>query len=737
MSCIKDGGNMFTDFSYNQLFRWKRRMIDAFICKNCRKHLLVVAAYLKCHVADYPHTKPLCVKIMKDHLTLKGQEEYASYNLRRALIYDRKVSNRDLGEMINDDIFICETAECKKPDGEKMKTRELPSPKCFPSFNLEKESKMWLTQLDPPPQECIDSLKEKIRKVVHKYGPRSMDLPGDEAVKSIGPSLYSDGHEPKPDYMKPEHTWRYSWTYQSFKTDAQTQREVWLPPKSYKLCSSWWHFFTEPICKRIPWLVCNDTVKEVRLNLHKRFKPCRSMDLKGFGLQFPKEYAIACMEVITEIYPDDKAEEYINTAKSLFGIMSVKVGDEFIKPRRGVGLGYFSNIMSLVVASLLEDCQVVQMFNDDMLIPDETYKKARQILTDHKFIINEKKSGHMWYKVPMFANVSMAPRGTLMYFEVQGTKAAVFNKKYHYQRKASHIAAPWVYRWKQTFHYERIFGYEVRPGESQEHPCMLGLNPQAEYPVGYVKGGMLRKYISPSEDDEEYRRIWAISFPWKDKKDRNFQQTRQEAIEKYKDRVHYTEYDEYLNPRIKAVDSDKRIVPDFFLGSYQLPRWADLKSILFESATCGRTTMGIYPKRAAYYMLDHLLSDNPIHSWITGGYEIISPFYRIPGVSMSTQMLYNQLKVSTRFEFSSVNKTKGEESISILKEGSGLDFLQGINLVENEAVEFKLDNYEIDDDLYGSESESVGDCLEDDLDCDLPDEDGNSSAGDYDAEDLW
>jgi len=432
------------------------------------------------------------------------------------------------------------------------------------------------------------------------------------------------------------------------------------------------------------------------------------MDLKGFGLQFPREYAIAAMEVVAEYYPCEEAEEYLNMAKSLFSLISVKMEDDtFIKPIRGVGLGYFSNVMSLVVACLLEDCHVVKMFNDDMLISDESYKKARSVLEDHKFVINEKKSGTKWYRAPMFANVSMDVKGTLMFFEVQGIKAAVFNKKYHYQRKAIHLTAPWVYRWKQTFHYERIFGWEKSPGESQEHPCMLGLNPQAPYPVGYVKGGLLRKYVSPKDsEDEESRRIRAIAFPWKEKKDKDFAKTRALAIAKYKDRISYTEYDEYLNPRIEESATSKKLTPDFFLASYQLPRWADLKSILYNEATTGRTTMGMYPKRAAYYMLNYLLSDNPIHSWITGGYEIISPFYRIPGVNNQTLWLYSKLKWSTRFNFPSVNKKKGDGAISLLTEGSGLEFLSQMRLDEGLATEFEITNLQIDDDLYKSDSDS-------------------------------
>jgi len=297
------------------------------------------------------------------------------------------------------------------------------------------------------------------------------------------------------------------------------------------------------------------------------------------------------------------------------------------------------------------------------------------------------------------------------------------------------LAADWVYRWKQTFHYERIFGYEVYKGESQMHPNMLGLNPNADKPVGWVKGGMLKNYISPKDGlSEEQRRVWSISFPWKTPGDKDFFSKRREAIKKYKNRYHYTEYDEYFNPEIKAKVSQSKITPDYFLGSYQLPRWSDLRNVLFHNQTCGRTTMGTYPKRAAHYMLDNLLADNSIHSWITGGYEIISPFYRIPGVDSTTLMLYTQLKRSTRFSTPTLNKVKGEDALPDTS-GSGISFLALLGLDNPDHVSYDIGEIDISDKDYESEGDILFDIEEgDDLDIDLPSEDGCSAAGDFDAE---
>jgi len=440
------------------------------------------------------------------------------------------------------------------------------------------------------------------------------------------------------------------------------------------------------------------------------------MDLKGFGLQFPKEYALDCMDVIQEYYPCEEAQEYRRSAAHMFERMSVKLDTgEFLVPKRGVGLGYFSNIMSIVIASILTKYDVVKMFNDDMLIPDDTYEDAKQDLIDHSFVINDKKSGHLWYKVPFFANVSLARNGALHYFEVQGMKSAIFTKRYHYERKSLFNACRWIYRWKQCFHYERIFGYEVHKGEAFDHPCMLGLNPKAPYPVGYVKGGMLRKYISPKQQvDEDQRRVWSIMFPWKNPRDHNFHNIRKEAIAKYKNSYWYTEYDEYLNPRIEAKIDIERVNPDYFLAGYQLPRWADYQSIIRHNVTCGRTTMGTNVRKAAHNMLSYLHSDNPIHSWITGGYKIISSFYRIPGVSNKTLELYTHLKRSYNRDSPMSYKTS-KEDFKVLKQGSGLDFMKNIIESNDETVmtvsaevEYSDESeYEPSLDLEGDDDEMV------------------------------
>jgi len=702
---IIEGARLLRGFSYRELNKFKDSLKKELICSNCSTSLLKVAAYFKMHICEHPHTYKFCMYVFKNMLSLEGQELYDYYPEYRAEIFNNLNSEREeyLSHPLYELYEIEKLCETKEAHSRKMYTREMPHSSCFPSYKLNKKSKMFLTQLEPPTQDIVQEFKELVRKLVRQYGPRSIDIPAPEAVTSLGPSLYSDGHVPRPDYEKPVNTWKYSWTLQRFKTSPLTEREVWLPPKSYKICSSWWHFLAEPINSRIPYVVCNDTMTDLRKKLHSRFKPCIKIDLKGFGLQYPHEYIIATMEVLEEIYPSQDVSEYKQLCEKLFSIMSIKgEDDKFIKPKRGVGLGYFANLMTLGVAAILQDMNVISMFSDDILIDAERYNEALHNLRYFKFILNEAKTGKYWHKAPFFAGVCMTPKGSIRYGEAQAEKAAIHNKRYHYERKNCFLSCNWDKPWLMAYHMERLYGYEIQRGEAFLHPNVLGLNPQASKPVGWVKGGILKEYKTPKpQGDETLRRFWSIKFPWKNPHEKKeFHRIRKDA-KKYKNVIHYTEYDEYLNPDIEPISRVAIEKPDFFLGKYQLPRWADLQLMLGRNETTGRTTMGRYPKLAARGLLDNLLSRDPIGSWVAGGYNIISPFAREPGLNPDNQLLYEMLRTVKRTGTNSVNKREGLDSISSVNTGEGIKFLTQIKEEKDLPIEIHEEEEEETSDYEG------------------------------------
>jgi hypothetical protein len=680
-------------------------------------------------------------------LDREGQEEYEAFPEVRAQIIDRLMAKKPAIKALTDNDLYKVFKSCRVEVNGKdtiMPSRDLPSINAFPDFDLKKESKMFLTMLEPPNKEKVLKVKNLIKSLLVKYGPKTLSVPSDESALSLGPSKYSDGHVVKSDFEKPSHTWSSSWDYQKFKTDPRTEREVWLPPKGYKGVSSWWHFFTEPLTRRIPWIVKSDDVNQVCQDLFKRWKPSKKMDLKGCGLQFPREYIVCAMQAISEMYPNETVSDYMRSATKMFSKLSVKMGEhEFMMPKRGVGLGYFSNLMTLVVASLLQECDITYMFNDDILCPSENYDKAISLLTDFDFVINDKKSGQEWFIAPFFAGVTMTRRGFALYYSAQGKKAAIFNKKYHFERKQLMLSSHFTSRWKANYHYERIFGFEVSKGEAFKHPTMLGLDPEAVRYSGYVKGGILRRYQTQRPDcDEEQRRIWSVAYPWKDPpgKKGDFQKERYNLRAK-KNIVTYTGYDEYLHPQITERMENLPRARLTEVAKYSLPSWADLQSVVQSHFTCGRTTYGRSPLKAASRMLSFLHSQNPIHSWVTGGYNIETPFYRIPGVDPWNQLLYESLIRTAIHNRPLINKEEGEGSLVYMTKGSGIDFLKNN---KEDGEEFILDiGNSPDEALFINDEEDELSAEMSDLEVDIPecafdnsdDESSSNNEDDFDFED--
>ncbi|WZH63115.1 RNA-dependent RNA polymerase [Ophiocordyceps sinensis ormycovirus 1] len=671
--------------SFRSMRNFKLKLMLEYECKVCIPHILIGVGYIKFHCEQYPETCNMGLHLIHDHFTLEGLESYSEYPEIRSHIYETKVlEKKELPEeLANNCCYKAELASIHIRTGVKMLTRNLPSPNAFPDYDLGKESKMWLCNEPTPTENQVTLMKSRIRELVKKYGPTHLNIPHPKCCESFSPSFYSDGLTQKRDYEKPQYTWSASWAYQTFKTNATTNREVWLPPKAYKMVSTYWHYLTEPILERVPFVTCNDTFTDMRKNVFKRWKPCRKIDLKGCGLQYPREYIIAAMEVMYEIYEDPVILDFMTSAKKMFSKLNIRMPDgSYVWPLRGVGLGYFNNLMALVTAAAVSECEIIQMFNDDILCPKQHYDLAISNLTNLGFIINEKKTGATWNKVAYFAGSCMTAKGSLKFFEVQGEVAGIFRKRYHFERKNQLCSIFLPRRLKACYVYERLFGHEYEKGESFNHPNMMGINTHAPDIVGFVKGGELRKYlVPPTEGSEEMRRLWSITCPWKEPKDKKSFALIRKGLKKKYNAFYDTEMHEYLNPKIEGPDEFILEKPDFHLGKYQLPRWADMQMILSANRTCGRTVHMKHPAYVANKMVKCMLSRDPIGAALSGGYDIISPFHRVEDVPPFYQLLYDSLKRTVHDSWSFASKRTGDNS-SFTHDEEKTDFLAIMNTIE-------------------------------------------------------
>lgn len=632
-------------FSYRELFKWKKTLKD--LPRAVSLSCLIMASGLKMHVSQYPHTIPLC-RVIKNHFcNAEGPDAYEEFFSEYATDFDRKMYRRVEYTPLQHILMKAKDA-CSKtaPDGTEAKclTREFPSVNIFPRFDKPKESKMYLCNEESPDEEALSRFRKGARDFLEKYSPEDLPVPNIKACYSLGPNLYSDGTLKKRDYQEPEISWNETWQYVHFWSTPTSKREVWIPNKTYKMCSSWWHFLSNPLVNDCEELVGNDQPTDVRKSLHARFRPCKKIDLKGFGLQFPREFIKILMDEFVSRYDHDWIKTMRDLTVDQFDRLNITMPDgSHFWPNRGVGLGYFSNLMTIAVRICLEDCYIVKMFNDDILVDENDYEKAISKLTSYSFIINEKKSGELYYCAPYFMNMSMHKTGSLRYQDAQGPMSAVMLGKHHYQRKSTFLMVPMPYKWKAMYHYERIFGWECQPGECFDHPTKWGLNYSATEYVGWVKGGLLRKFRSPKSGDITEYRMKSIAFPFMEEKDNHFNETRFKS-RRFKNKRWYTMTDEYLNPKVEEVTWINEVNHQNFLGSEQMPSWYDLNLLYMYKYSTGKILRGLSREDVLHAFERYSLFRDPIGTMKYGGGVITSPFHKTPAISGIMGEIYDLIR---------------------------------------------------------------------------------------------
>jgi hypothetical protein len=566
----------------------------------------------------YKDTEQLCTALMKNHFTLKGQKIYESFPEYLSTYFD------ELDSGIEDPII---PEEFKILMETKSSTDELPHLAGFPLFVEKKESKMYLTQLELPSVEKIESFRRLARIFLRKYAPQSLYVPNPMQEVKHGHSKYYDGDEIRIDDERPSNSWSGPFLMQRFMTGPLVHREVWLPHKAYKCNSTWWHIFTNPILNNVEDVCANESSKEFVYSVCERFRPCRKIDLKGFGIQFPREYAIVLMEEISEMFPSLEVKEHMDIAKRLFSNMSVKEEDgTYVYPKRGLGLGYYTNLMTLAVRIILQDCYIIKMFNDDMLIDENDFEKAISYLEFYLFMINLEKTGKRWQTNAYLGGVLILSQEMTCQFFSSWTSqiAAIFNKRYHWERKQ--LMFSFLSEWKPytSFHYEKIFGYEFFSSECMNHPDNLGVN-SLQYPVeGYYKHYDLARKKSPLGDDSLNINS-VLNFATEGVSPsvaKDFHNKRKNLF-KY-ETIKDVNFMKAVNPDVELLHTKSATT---YVDSKSTPMWSEIRDIYFNLHTSRKFTHGEMPSKANKALRDNKYARDPYLAFATGGSRVTTPWY--------------------------------------------------------------------------------------------------------------
>jgi hypothetical protein len=655
---VEKAANELQDFSYRAIQRWIARfrgnMPDI-----AYTGLLNCIVSLKWHCANIPTSTPLCMYLLHHHVTRAGVEAYEEFFPKYALYRDRKTAGvvPSEEERAVADSLLFKNERCPYKGKtlpfrvgatgpiNRIPTMEYPSINCLPTYEWDKPSKMPLTDLEELDPELQDEFRMGFRQTLLDCGLQDLEVPNFNSWVHCSGNLYADGPNLRKDHEEPEISWESPFIYQRFWTSPTSQREVWVPSKAYKMTSTYWHLISQQFVEKLPEMVGNETILEIRDSLMKRFKPSLEIDLKGFGIQFPRSMLKIAIEEIIRLYPNKDLQLYGDYAKFLLDKISILMPDGTYKvPTRGKGLGYFETLAALCIRSILKkwDVNIIKMFHDDILISLDTSESATEALHYFKLVVKPERV--VWYEEPYFLNCRMTKTGIVFFHAASADLNAVIRQKYHYQRKSLFLMTRLNNRWRAAFHYTRIFGYELNPFEVYDHPEKWGLNTQATSYDGWVTGGILKKFRSPMSVDVMRDRLASYYFPFGKRTKVNFQALRIKA-KKLKKRKTYTWLDDYLHPYGESSPWQVQLKKGFLTNSkYYTPYWYDLRNLLRSGVTTGRALRGLTPDDARDAIARYCLFPDPIGIARAGGVTALSKVtMRIPCLTEEQSALYNAI----------------------------------------------------------------------------------------------
>jgi hypothetical protein len=490
-----------------------------------------------------------------------------------------------------------------------------PSLSPYPYWDLkvgrDKESKLYLTKLPPPGDSKVSEFRKLCTALIERYGPSMLPDITHEECMAIGTQKVYDLCEIKRDGDKPM-SHEGPLLYQPFMTGPMSLREVWLPTRVYKYNSTYWNLVGAGLCKEVPWIVKDETDEDIISLVRSRWCTARTLDLKGCELQYPREYIITMMEVICEFYSNSKMLSELECTKRLFSDLLVETPDGFYHPDRGVGLGYYTSITALCTSAMLLDIEPIAGFADDLLIPDARFGEAVDIIDHFELVINDKKTGKIYFLNPYFVGMGMylEDESSTLFTNEDAHLGAVYTKRFHWQRKE--ILAANLEDCVTVFHIEKQFGFEFEPGDYLNHPMDGG---------GYGKA-------SPHEGDVLRGWPWGAGSRWNfgelpnyleddEKSDPKILHKKRKAFWRHAERVDSKSY-HMVYPILEYHDQRS------YIEKIKTPFWVENYLLKHTTFSFGKNR-----REVPHFIRDEIpsvyrLAPDIIHAEVSGGYEVLS-----------------------------------------------------------------------------------------------------------------
>jgi hypothetical protein len=462
---VTSAARCFRGFKYRELRKWIAQLPDVAEDKVVRDNLIRTACYLKVHAELYNCHK-YCKYMFKNYLLASQQDKYQKDIIFLSdLVYSREDEEVILKERSKVDWYS--TIDSDRTDKQDILVCLSGFPRWELQIGKDKESKMGLAMLPPPKAQNIARVRDLIDSFLDKIElPDHITIPNEEEIVNASTQKYlarGDIMEDR-DYHAMGHG---DFLYQSFMTGPLTLREVWLPSPEYKRSSKFWHLVITQIIKDLPYNAFAKSEFQIWQQVGERLCKHKTLDLKGFGLQFPKEYCYEALDAISKRYPYLKEEA--DRACAYIGNINVIEGNNYHKTTRGTGLGYFENLKCLVMFAIYQNYYLVSSFADDSLISSDHYDAAVGAISELELVLNKEKSGIEREDHAHFVGADLNIDEINLLDRDSSEVSAIFNCRFHWERKAlcSNLEA-----WQQAtvaYHCYRIYGREFNKYEVFTH----------------------------------------------------------------------------------------------------------------------------------------------------------------------------------------------------------------------------------------------------------------------------
>jgi len=484
---------------------------------------------------------------------------------------------------------------------------------CFKDYNIDDGVLKWL--------------REKVTNYIYNLQIEELFVPPSDILFKVGNQNYNDEGVVRKDYERPSTSFDSSFLYQRFLAQPLKPREVWLPGKSIKNNNLFWMNICRQIISRDPVYPSAD-LEVLHSRVKDKLKDVLRFDISGFGFQYLREYLDVGISCIQELYPCSDIDEQADITRSIFDRVKVQLEDgSFVYPPRGIGLGYYEDLKTLVMLAILSDYDPVSVYGDQGLIKQDNLEgilKLGELNFELKFDKIEVCGTRDVVQIK-WAGIRMKPDSFLKPKQFLEPMLGAFFSRYHWERKLGLLGIsreyPKLYKryeLKIAFMYETIFGYEFHHGDTFAHFENCGVLAGVPITEGYS-----RKYVVESKKAPYSSNLFDITYQtpfrmssqkaYPTKLSREFQIQRKKLYRStiYTDNVCY----QYSNPRLEYNKKDK-IFPKV------LPEWADFLYLANHGLTSGSLTYGLDESELKLAPIRQVFSQNPLRARAEGGYKI-------------------------------------------------------------------------------------------------------------------